>query len=134
MKAVIEQAKRLGLRMMVDLAINHCAVDAPLVKEHPKWFARSGDGIGHPFCMEENGNKVVWRDLARFDHRHSPDAEGLLRYCGNIVEHLVVGLGFTGLRCDAAYQIPSDSWRRLPCWMSPRSGRWTTCPPPSSSG
>ena len=29
-----------------------------------------------------------------------------------LVEHLI-GLGFAGFRCDAAYQIPTDFWRRL---------------------
>jgi starch synthase (maltosyl-transferring) len=29
-----------------------------------------------------------------------------------VVEHLLE-LGFTGFRCDAAYQIPAESWRRL---------------------
>lgn len=111
-KDMIAQAERLGLRMMIDLVINHCAVDSTLVSKHPEWFARSDDGIAHSFCVEENGNKVVWRDSAQFDHRHSPDAEGLLRYCGGIVEHLMA-LGFTGFRCDAAYQIPSHFWRRL---------------------
>jgi starch synthase (maltosyl-transferring) len=111
-KEMTAQAERLGLRMMIDLVINHCAVDSKLVREHPGWFVRAGDRVANPFCVEADGNKVVWRDLAQFDHRHSPDLEGLLRYCGDIVEYLV-GLGFTGFRCDAAYQIPTPFWRRL---------------------
>jgi starch synthase (maltosyl-transferring) len=111
-KEMTAQAERLGLRMMIDLVINHCAVDSKLVGEHPEWFVREGGGVANPFCVEENGNKVVWRDLAQLDHQHSADAEGLLHYCGDIVEHLV-GLGFTGFRCDAAYQIPTHFWRRL---------------------
>jgi starch synthase (maltosyl-transferring) len=58
------------------------------------------------------GERVVWLDLAQLDHHGSPDADGLLRYCGDVVESLI-GLGFTGFRCDAAYQIPSRSWQRL---------------------
>jgi starch synthase (maltosyl-transferring) len=110
--AMVAQAERLGLRLMIDLVINHCAIDSPLVKEQPKWFVREGGGVAHPFCVEADGNKVVWEDLAQLDHRHSPDAEGLLQYCGDIVEHLI-GIGFTGFRCDAAYQIPGHFWQRL---------------------
>jgi starch synthase (maltosyl-transferring) len=109
---MVKHAERLGLRMMVDLVINHCAVDSKLVRQHPEWFVHEGNRVANPYCVEENGNKVVWRDLARFDHRHSSDGEGLLRYCGDVVEYLV-GLGFTGFRCDAAYQIPNSVWRRL---------------------
>jgi len=111
-RAMAARAERLGLRLMIDLVINHCAIDSPLVKEHPEWFVREGGGVAHPFCVEADGNKVVWHDLAQLDHRHSPDVEGLLKYCGDLVEHLV-GLGFTGFRCDAAYQVPQEIWRRL---------------------
>jgi starch synthase (maltosyl-transferring) len=111
-KEMASQADSLGLRMMVDLVINHCAVDSSLVNEHREWFVRDGDQVAHPFCLEDNGSKIVWGDLAQLDHRGSPDREGLLRYCIDVVEYLV-GLGFTGFRCDAAYQIPRDVWSRI---------------------
>lgn len=111
-REMVQQAERLGLRLMIDLVINHCAVDSRLVADHPQWFVREGDKVANPFCTEEDGNRVVWRDLARFDHLQSSDAEGLLSYCGDIIDHLI-GLGFTGLRCDAAYQVPTQIWRRL---------------------
>lgn len=111
-KEMVKQAKGLGLRLMIDLVINHCAVDAPLLQQHPEWFRREGGQVAHPFCLEEGGHKVVWEDLAQFDHRHPVAAQGLLAYATKVVEHLI-GLGFTGFRCDAAYQIPADFWRRL---------------------
>jgi starch synthase (maltosyl-transferring) len=111
-KEAVSQAKALGLRMMIDLVINHCAVDAKLVTEHPEWVVRKHGRVANAFCVEEDGKKVVWKDLAQLDHRGSSDAQGLLDYCTHIVEHLI-GLGFTGFRCDAAYQIPTDFWRRL---------------------
>jgi starch synthase (maltosyl-transferring) len=111
-RAMTAEARGLGLRLMIDLVINHCAVDSELVRTHPNWFVRDGNAVANPFCVEADGNKVVWRDLAQFDHSGSRDAEGLLRYCGDVVEYLV-DLGFTGFRCDAAYQIPGHFWRRL---------------------
>jgi starch synthase (maltosyl-transferring) len=54
----------------------------------------------------------VWRDLAQFDHRHGGDPEGLYRYCLKLLLYLM-DLGFTGFRCDAAYQLPEPLWRRL---------------------
>jgi len=67
--------------------------------------------IANPFCVHDN-QKVVWKDLAQFDHHHSTDAEGLYNYCRDIVVYLMK-LGFKGFRCDAAYQIPSGFWKRL---------------------
>ncbi len=109
---MVKEAERLGLRLMIDLVINHCAVDSPLIREHPDWFRREGGRIAHPFCVEVDGRKVVWNDLAQFDHRGSPLANSLREYTAKVVEHLI-GLGFAGFRCDAAYQIPADFWRRL---------------------
>jgi len=111
-RAMVAEADRLGLSMMIDLVINHCAIDSSLVKEHPDWFVREGKKVASPFCVEADGNKVVWQDLAQFDHQHARDRKGLLEYCVKLVEHLV-GLGFRGFRCDAAYQIPNDVWRTL---------------------
>jgi starch synthase (maltosyl-transferring) len=112
LRDAIEQAESKGMRAMVDLVINHCAVDSNLVGEHPAWFVRDANGrVEHPFC-NENGKKVVWGDLARFDHRGTSDPEGLYRYFYDVVDYLI-GLGFSGFRCDAAYQIPGNLWQRL---------------------
>ena len=111
-KEMVKQADRLGMRMMIDLVINHCAVDSPLIREHPEWFRREGGRVCSPFCVEEDGSRTIWHDLAQLDHQRSSDAEGLMGYCSEVVEYMVE-LGFTGFRCDAAYQIPRDFWHRL---------------------
>jgi len=110
--AMTRNAKKLGLHMMIDLVISHCSVDSALIKEHPEWFHWDHGGkVAHPFC-HENGRKVVWRDLAKLNHGNQKDSEGLFRYCMEIMKYFI-GLGFTGFRCDAAYQIPRPFWERL---------------------
>lgn len=112
LKETIRSAENLGLRMMIDLVINHCAVDSDLIKEHPEWFQWYRKGkISHPFAME-NGKKIVWGDLAKYDHRKTKDKEGLYRFFFSIIEFLIE-LGFHGFRCDAAYQLPRSLWERL---------------------
>ncbi|MEW6441680.1 MAG: alpha-amylase family glycosyl hydrolase [bacterium] len=109
---MIRQAERLGLRMMIDLVVNHCATDSRLLMEHPAWFQWEADGkVAHPFAIEGD-RKVVWEDLARFDHWNARDQEGLFQYFLHFVKYLR-GLGFKGFRCDAAYQVPQDFWKRL---------------------
>jgi starch synthase (maltosyl-transferring) len=111
-KEMIRTAEDLGLKLMTDLVINHCAVDSPLIKLHPQWFLWQKDGrVAHPFA-DENGKKVIWRDLAKFDHKNTKDKEGLFQYFFHVVEFLIQ-LGFKGFRCDAAYQIPKSLWERL---------------------
>lgn len=111
-REAVRAAEEKGLRMMIDLVINHCSVDAELIREHPEWFVWEKSGkVAHPGC-NDNGRRVVWRDLARFDHRHSKDKEGLYRFFRRVVDHLL-DLGFRGFRCDAAYQVPAGLWNRL---------------------
>jgi starch synthase (maltosyl-transferring) len=111
-RMMIQQARKSGLKVMIDLVINHCAIDSPLTLKHPEWFVRTTDGRVANSCCQHNGETVVWSDLAQFDHRNTRDPEGLYRYCLSVVEHLI-SLGFEGLRCDAAYQVPRAFWRRL---------------------
>lgn len=111
LQATLAAADKLGLKVMVDLVINHCAFDSDLTRQHREWFVQENGNIAHPFCMED-GHKVVWGDLARFNHQHTSDPEGLYRYFYRIVEYLLQ-LGFKGFRCDAAYQIPGHLWNRL---------------------
>jgi starch synthase (maltosyl-transferring) len=111
-REMITKAERLGLNMMVDLVINHCSVDSALLAQHPEWFLWKKPGrVANPFCIE-NGKKVVWKDLAKFDHKHTKDKEGLIQYFFEIVDFLIA-LGFKGFRCDAAYQVPRSLWKRL---------------------
>jgi starch synthase (maltosyl-transferring) len=111
-KDMIMAAEKLGLKVMVDLVINHCAADSDLVKSHAAWFLHESDGsIAHPFAYEDQ-KKVVWKDLARFDHRNTRDKEGLFQFFLSVVNFLS-DLGFRGFRCDAAYQVPGSLWKRL---------------------
>jgi starch synthase (maltosyl-transferring) len=114
LKEMIKNAeKKYGVRMMTDLVINHCAIDSELIDQHPEWFVRDQHGnVEHPFCIEEDGSKVVWYDLARFDHEHTSDPKGLYKFFYSIIKHYIK-LGFKGFRCDAAYLIPSSLWQRL---------------------
>jgi starch synthase (maltosyl-transferring) len=111
-RQMIGKARAAGLKLMIDLVINHCAIDSALTREHPEWFVRECDGrIANASCRH-NGQRVVWKDLAQFDHRHTTDPGGLFRFCRCVVEYLL-GLGFEGFRCDAAYQVPQHFWRSL---------------------
>jgi starch synthase (maltosyl-transferring) len=110
-RAALTQAHALGLKVMIDLVINHCAEDSEIVRKHPDWFQREGGGVAHPFCIE-NGQKVVWGDLAKFDHQRAFDKSGLYEYLVETIEFLI-SLGFDGFRCDAAYQVPVKLWQRL---------------------
>lgn len=111
----IKEAKKRGLKVMLDLVINHTAIDSPLVAEHPEWYAKDEKGgIKHPGAIDPaDATKVtVWGDLAELAYWPVPDPEALLHFWDAVVSKYVQ-LGFLGFRADAAYKIPGWFWRRL---------------------
>lgn len=111
-REMIEAAEDEGLSMMIDLVVNHCSVDSPLLDEHPEWFEWDEKReVVHPHAMH-NKEKVVWGDLARFNYQGRKDTDGLHAYFTGVIDYLA-GLGFRGFRCDAAYQVPPDSWEKV---------------------
>src|SRR5665648_100276 len=49
----LKEAGRRGLKVMLDLVINHTAIDSPLITQHPEWYAKDKDGqIKHPGAID----------------------------------------------------------------------------------
>lgn len=112
LEQMIRTAEKLGLKLMMDLVINHTAFDSPLVKEHADWYKRGADGTPlHP-SAKEGERRVVWGDLYEVDNAGSPDRPNLWAYWLKLVEHYA-SLGFHGFRCDAAYKVPVALWQFL---------------------
>lgn len=112
LKKVCKEADVRGMKLMMDVVINHTAFDSPLSQKHPQWYVKNPDGsLRHPGAMDGN-NWVEWKDLAQIDNAHSSDRQNLWNYW---LEMFVFycGLGVRGFRCDAAYHVPADLWRFL---------------------
>ncbi len=111
----LKTAERRKLKVMLDLVINHTAIDSPLTVQHPEWYAKDEDGrIKNPSCIDPaDATKVtVWGDLAELEYWPPPDPEALLHYWDQVLSYYL-RLGFAGFRADAAYKIPGDFWARL---------------------
>ncbi len=107
-----QTAIRLGLKLMMDLVINHTAFDSLLVTEHPRWYKRGADGKPLRPSTKEGNRQVVWGDLVEVDNAGSPDRENLWQYWLRLIEYYA-SLGFSAFRCDAAYKVPIDLWQFL---------------------
>ena len=44
LRSTLDQMHSLGLRVMMDLVVNHTAKDSELVREHPSWYRRDKQG------------------------------------------------------------------------------------------
>jgi len=109
-----EAAREHGLRVIMDLVVNHTSKDSELVTKNPDWFTRDARGnVVSPYATDPANptEKTVWGDLAELDYR-PPQRRQILAYFQQLVRHYV-GLGFSGFRCDAAYKVPAEVWRGL---------------------
>jgi len=107
-------ARDYGLRVIMDLVVNHTSKDSELVASRPHWFTRDARGdVVSPYATDpaDPTRKIVWGDLAELDY-HPPQQHEILAYFQELVRHYV-GLGFGGFRCDAAYKVPAEVWRGL---------------------
>jgi starch synthase (maltosyl-transferring) len=115
LRAFFAAAQDAGIRVMLDLVINHTARDGVLVDEHPEWFAHDGHGnIRSPSVADlDNPDQVtVWEDLAELDYTERPAREALLTHWEDTIR-CYLALGIHGFRCDAAYKLPGEVWKRL---------------------
>ncbi|MDH4229039.1 MAG: alpha-amylase family glycosyl hydrolase [Nitrospirota bacterium] len=108
---VLKSMHNLGLTPMMDLVINHTAIDSPLIEEHPAWYQWQNGRVVRPGALHDT-TWVEWGDLASVDNAHSADRDSLWDYWDRLIAHHQ-RLGVRGFRCDAAYQVPVELWRHL---------------------
>ena len=112
-KAFTDAASKAGISVMMDLVVNHTAIDSDLVSEHPDWYVHDDDGSVHsPSAtdLDDPERVTVWEDLAQLDYSERPAREAMIDYFTEVIRHYIA-LGFRGFRCDAAYQLPGTVWQ-----------------------
>ncbi|MBF0410814.1 MAG: alpha-amylase [Candidatus Riflebacteria bacterium] len=111
LKESIDACHREGLLFIMDLVINHTAIDCTLVNEHPAWYHWKNGKVQNPGAWD-NGRWVEWGDLAEINNLNSSDRDNLWNFWWTMMSHYIE-MGVDGFRCDAAYQVPSELWRFL---------------------
>jgi len=114
LRGFTDAARDYGLRVMMDLVVNHTSKDSELAASRPDWFTRDARGnFVSPYATDpaDPSTRTVWGDLAELDYR-PPQQRQILAYFQKLVRHYI-GLGFGGFRCDAAYKVPAEVWRGL---------------------
>ncbi len=96
-KRLIGKAHALGLKVMMDIVINHTSRDSDLVFEHPEWFYRDKNG--------NFANRVGdWSDITDLDYNKRPVWDYFLDILFDWATYV------DGFRCDVAPLIPLDFW------------------------
>ncbi len=111
-KKFIISSHRHGIKVMMDLVINHTAKDHPFTTEHPGWYKKNDKGEIQSPGAWDNGQWTEWGDLAEIDNENSTKKYELWNYWKDLLIYNL-GLGFDGFRADAAYSVPGQLWEFL---------------------
>ena len=71
------RAEQHGMRVMLDLVVNHTAKDSVLAEQHPEWFRREADGsLYSPRAVDpvDPAKVTIWGDLAELDYENGKPA------------------------------------------------------------
>lgn len=98
----VADAHELGLRVLIDLVINHAACDHPLAVKGSTAFRR--DHRGRPTRRYHDWTDVI--DWNYADPRVEPHILGA-------VEQWAGEFGVDGFRCDVAGMVPRETWMRI---------------------
>jgi glycosidase len=98
-KRLVNAVHKHGMKIIIDLVINHTSWDSKLYVEHPEWFTRDSNGDIVP-------PNADWTDVADLDYTHP----GLRKYMQEMMVYWVRDIGIDGYRCDVAELVPTDFW------------------------
>lgn len=99
-KLFVQDAHKLGLKIIIDWVANHAGHDHEWTKTHPEWFMQDKTGA----FTERNG----WKDVIDLNHNNIQMQQALI----NAMKYWVQEFDIDGFRCDMAHLVPLDFWDR----------------------
>lgn len=105
----LKEAKKRDIRVMIDLVINHTAIDHAWVKNRSHWYKQKNGKVQNSGTWQ-NSKWVEWGDLAELSYENFHLE--LVNYWKDCIFYYLQ-MGFDGFRCDSAYQIPPGVWETL---------------------
>jgi len=99
LKRLVAAAHTRGLKVIVDVVINHTAWDNVLIKQHPEFYKKDAQGNIIP-------PDPAWTDVAGLDYRNPQ----LRTYMIEMLKYWLKEFDLDGFRCDVAWGVPVDFW------------------------
>lgn len=97
-KSFVDQAHRMGFKVILDWVANHTARDHNWITEHSDWYKKDAHGtIATPYD---------WTDCAQLDYSKKDLRSEMIR----AMKYWVTQFDIDGFRCDMAGLVPTDFW------------------------
>ncbi len=124
-KSLVNEIHKLGMYVILDIAVNHTSWDNEWVKTHPDFYTRIEKGNypwkkewmdEHPDYYKDleklgmtypiSPNETDWWDVADLNY----DNKELRNYMVDVLKFWVKETDIDGYRCDVAGMVPTDFW------------------------
>lgn len=105
LRAVVDSAHALGMRVILDWVANHTAFDHRWTTEHPDWYTRRPDGTIST-AIDDKGKETDWTDVADLNYGSAALRAEMIASMRWWLEHAKLD----GFRCDVAGFVPYDFW------------------------
>ncbi|HEV8689387.1 MAG TPA: alpha-amylase family glycosyl hydrolase [Ideonella sp.] len=106
LKALVAEAHKLGMKVIIDWVANHTAWDHGWVTQHPDWYKKNASGQIYPVTFGEGEHQEEWTDVVALDYR-SP---ALRRAMIDAMAFWLREADIDGFRCDVASLVPTPFW------------------------
>ncbi|MCH1437369.1 MAG: alpha-amylase family glycosyl hydrolase, partial [Flavobacteriales bacterium] len=100
-KRLVDTIHEAGMLVILDWVAGHTAWDHPWVTDHPDWYLKDSDGDIIPPNPD-------WTDVAGLDFSNAE----MLQALEDDMSYWIEDIGVDGFRCDAAYNISIDFWKK----------------------
>ncbi len=107
LRGLSDDLRNRGMRLLLDIVVNHVGYDAPLMTERPEWFNRRGP-IADWSCPEQ----LLYHDVHGLPDldQHNPEVYDYL------LDHALFWIDRVrpdGFRLDAVKHVPMSFWARF---------------------
>ena len=107
-KHLVNEAHKLGFKVILDWVANHTGWDNVWVEQHPDWYKRNAAGEleGFNYTDLSTGKKEVWADVIGLDYAKPEVRQGMIA----AMSYWVRETNIDGFRCDVAWTLPVAFW------------------------
>lgn len=106
-RILVNEAHKIGMKVILDLVANHTAWDHSWVKAYPEWYLADSLGNRPTVPYDNDGNPTDWTDVAGLDYSNTTMRKAMIED----MKYWISEFDIDGYRCDVAGFIPVDFWQ-----------------------